>query len=90
MRLVQSVYEGLVLTMYNVTCTTLPVLIFGLVEQNLPASLLMSRPHLYQRVAHNAILSWPRFFKWTFFGMQGGEEDVGRGGKKKVMSQLST
>ncbi|KAK4301015.1 hypothetical protein Pmani_026817 [Petrolisthes manimaculis] len=65
----QSVYEGLVLTMFNVTCTSLPVLLFGLVEQNLPASLLMTRPHLYQRVAHNAVLSWTRFFKWTLFGL---------------------
>ncbi|XP_071540028.1 phospholipid-transporting ATPase IF-like isoform X2 [Panulirus ornatus] len=65
----QSVYESLVLTLYNITFTTLPVLVYGISEQNLPPDLLMSRPHLYQRNSNNALMSWRVFFKWNLFGL---------------------
>nr|XP_045609485.1 phospholipid-transporting ATPase IF-like isoform X2 [Procambarus clarkii] len=65
----QCVYESLVLTMFNITFTTLPVLVFGLFEQNLPSHLLLSRPHLYQRNADNVGMSWRLFFKWNLFAL---------------------
>ncbi|XP_042236307.1 phospholipid-transporting ATPase IF-like isoform X2 [Homarus americanus] len=63
----QSVYDGLLLTMYNITCTSLPVLVYSLVEQNLPSSVLLTRPHLYQLNANNAYMSWRVFFQWNLF-----------------------
>ncbi|XP_047469990.1 phospholipid-transporting ATPase IF-like [Penaeus chinensis] len=65
----QPVYDSLALTMFNITFTSLPVFVFGLFDQNLPAELLMSRPHLYQRIANNAAMSWLIFFKWTLFAL---------------------
>lgn len=54
--------------MYNITFTSLPVIIYGIFDQNLPAHLLMERPHLYKNNARNAALSPLQFLKWTFFG----------------------
>lgn len=65
----QSVYDSLALTMYNITFTSLPVIIYGIFDQNIPAHLLMERPHLYKNNANNAALALPRFLKWTFFGL---------------------
>ncbi|XP_050716966.1 phospholipid-transporting ATPase IF-like [Eriocheir sinensis] len=65
----QSVYDSLALTMYNITFTSLPIIIYGIFDQNLPAHLLMERPHLYKNNAMNAALSPLQFLKWTFFGL---------------------
>lgn len=65
----QSVYEGFILVSFNMTCTFLPVLAYGLFEQNLPADLLMARPHIYKRLAGNSSLTWTRFLKWSIFGL---------------------
>ncbi|XP_064088373.1 LOW QUALITY PROTEIN: phospholipid-transporting ATPase IF-like [Macrobrachium nipponense] len=64
----QTVYDSMILTMYNITFTSMPILVYGLFDQNIPADLLMSRPHLYQANAGNAAMSWPTFFKWIAFG----------------------
>ncbi|XP_045609481.2 LOW QUALITY PROTEIN: phospholipid-transporting ATPase IF [Procambarus clarkii] len=60
----QSVYESLVLTMFNITFTSLPVIIYGLFDQNLPPQLLLDRPHLYENNALNSAMSGLNFFKW--------------------------
>ncbi|XP_068247329.1 LOW QUALITY PROTEIN: phospholipid-transporting ATPase IF-like [Palaemon carinicauda] len=65
----QTVYDSLVLTMYNITFTALPVLVYGLFDQNIPSDLLMSRPHLYKANAKNASMSWSTFFMWIGFGL---------------------
>ncbi|XP_063858808.1 phospholipid-transporting ATPase IF-like isoform X2 [Scylla paramamosain] len=65
----QSVYDSLALTMYNITFTSLPVIIYGIFDQNLPAYLLMEKPHLYKNNANNAGLAPPRFLKWTLLGL---------------------
>ncbi|XP_042878523.1 phospholipid-transporting ATPase IF-like [Penaeus japonicus] len=65
----QSLYESLALTMFNITFTSLPVLIYGLFEQNIPPNILMTRPHLYQRNANNVAMSWLAFLKWNLFAL---------------------
>ncbi|XP_042878521.1 phospholipid-transporting ATPase IF-like [Penaeus japonicus] len=65
----QPVYDSLALTMFNITFTSLPVFVFGLFDQNLPAELLMSRPRLYRQIANNAAMTWLRFFKWNLFAL---------------------
>ncbi|KAK3884823.1 hypothetical protein Pcinc_010929 [Petrolisthes cinctipes] len=65
----QSVYDSLALTMFNITYTSLPVLVFGLFDQSIPQHLLLQRPHLYRRIAKNVSMSWLAFFKWAFFGL---------------------
>ncbi|XP_071540026.1 phospholipid-transporting ATPase IF-like [Panulirus ornatus] len=65
----QSVYDSLSLTLYNITFTSLPVLVYGLFEQNLPPAVLMDRPQLYRSNANNAAMSWLNFFRWTAFAL---------------------
>ncbi|XP_042236213.1 LOW QUALITY PROTEIN: phospholipid-transporting ATPase IF-like [Homarus americanus] len=65
----QSVYDSLSLTMYNITFTSLPVIVYGLLDQNLPPSLLLNRPELYQRIAHNSAMSWLSFCRWNCFAL---------------------
>ncbi|XP_069984990.1 phospholipid-transporting ATPase IF-like [Penaeus vannamei] len=65
----QSLYESLALTAFNITFTSLPVLVYGLFEQNIPPDTLLTRPHLYQRNANNVAMSWLMFLKWNFFAL---------------------
>ncbi|MPC82680.1 putative phospholipid-transporting ATPase IF [Portunus trituberculatus] len=55
--------------MYNITFTSLPVIIYGIFDQNIPAYVLMEKPHLYKNNANNAGLAPPRFLKWTLLGL---------------------
>ncbi|XP_037780538.1 probable phospholipid-transporting ATPase IF isoform X1 [Penaeus monodon] len=65
----QSLYESLALTAFNITFTSLPVLVYGLFEQNIPPDILLTRPHLYQRNANNVAMSWLMFLQWNFFAL---------------------
>ncbi|KAG7160851.1 phospholipid-transporting ATPase IF-like 2, partial [Homarus americanus] len=67
----QSVYDSLSLTMYNITFTSLPVIVYGLLDQNLPPSLLLNRPELYQRIAHNSAIDAFNNYGvyWTYYLM---------------------
>ncbi|KAG0711153.1 putative phospholipid-transporting ATPase IF [Chionoecetes opilio] len=65
----QSVYESFILTVFNITSTTLPVMAYGLFEQDVPPQHLLARPHLYRRLSRNALLSWKIFLKWILYGL---------------------
>jgi len=56
------------LTFYNVLFTSLPILIFGLFEQNHPAQTLLDYPQLYMNIRRNVLMSWSSFFQWIIFG----------------------
>ncbi|GAB6027859.1 hypothetical protein CHUAL_002077 [Chamberlinius hualienensis] len=65
----QPLYDGWFLTVYNLLYTSLPILIFGLFEQNISQTRLMENPKLYLLNAKNALLSHLQFFKWCIFGV---------------------
>nr|XP_053653910.1 phospholipid-transporting ATPase IF-like isoform X2 [Cherax quadricarinatus] len=65
----QSIYESLALTMFNITFTSLPIIIYGLFDQNLPPELLLDRAELYRNNAKNSAMSWFNFFKWNCFAL---------------------
>ena len=44
----QSIYETMQLTVYNITFTSLPILLYGLFERHIPDSDLMDNPHIYK------------------------------------------
>nr|XP_006825887.1 PREDICTED: LOW QUALITY PROTEIN: probable phospholipid-transporting ATPase IF-like [Saccoglossus kowalevskii] len=65
----QTLYESLFLTFYNVTFTSLPILIYGIFEQNLSARTLMLHPQLYIDLKHNASLTWWKYCYWIVLGL---------------------
>lgn len=66
--LFQPIYDTMFLTLYNVLFTSLPILIFGLFEKNLPAQTLLEYPQLYSNNKRNALMSWSTFLQWITFG----------------------
>ena len=65
----QPVYDTFFLTFYNIFFTSLPILVFGLLEQNFSAGQLMANLHLYNDITNNARMSWFQFFKWNILGI---------------------
>ncbi|XP_035775367.1 probable phospholipid-transporting ATPase IF isoform X1 [Anopheles albimanus] len=65
----QSVFDSVFLTLYNVVYTAVPVLITAISEQPYPASTLMQRPELYQKVAGSKQYGWKAFLGWTLEGI---------------------
>ena len=49
----QSIYDSINLTLFNIFWTSLPIFIYGMLEQNLPAATLMNHPKLYKNNAKN-------------------------------------
>ncbi len=45
--LLQSIYETMELTMYNITFTSLPILLYGIFEKHVPTHELMNNPKIY-------------------------------------------
>lgn len=65
----QPLYDTLFLTFYNLLFTSLPVLIYGLFEQNLSAQTLLEYPQLYSNNKRNLLMSWSAFLQWMTFGV---------------------
>ncbi|XP_023715383.1 probable phospholipid-transporting ATPase IF isoform X4 [Cryptotermes secundus] len=65
----QPLYDTLFLTFYNVLFTSLPILIYGLFEQNYSAQTLLDYPQLYTDIRRNVLMSWSSFFQWILFGL---------------------
>lgn len=66
--LFQPLYDTMFLTLYNVLFTSLPVLVYGLFEQNHSAQTLLDYPQLYSNNRRNVLMSWSSFFQWMAFG----------------------
>ncbi|KAJ8890465.1 hypothetical protein PR048_009974 [Dryococelus australis] len=65
----QAMYDSVYLTFYNVLFTSLPVLVYGLFEQDHSDAKLLRFPHLYSQMANNVLMSWSSFFKWILLGL---------------------
>lgn len=66
---IQTLYDSFNLTLYNITWTSLPIFIFGLLEQNLKSKVLLNNPVLYKRISKNYLLSLREFFLWFLYGL---------------------
>ncbi|XP_042194917.1 phospholipid-transporting ATPase IF isoform X2 [Callorhinchus milii] len=64
----QTLYNGAYLTLYNICFTSLPILMFSMLEQIVPPHVLMSKPALYKEISGNANLSLKTFLYWTLLG----------------------
>ncbi|XP_015267253.1 PREDICTED: probable phospholipid-transporting ATPase IH, partial [Gekko japonicus] len=65
----QPLYDTAYLTLYNISFTSLPILLYSLMEQHVSSETLKRDPSLYRDVAKNALLRWRVFIYWTFLGV---------------------
>lgn len=65
----QSLYGGMTLSLFNTTFTALPILFYGLFEQNFSDEDLLRNLHLYRRLSRNAQMNWQQFIKWNVLGL---------------------
>ncbi|CAB3364729.1 Hypothetical predicted protein [Cloeon dipterum] len=63
-----ALYDGFYITLYNVTFTFLPVVIFGITEQDLSADTLLAHPENYLKHRKNSLMTWPKFLLWVALG----------------------
>uniref|UniRef100_H2UJQ6 Phospholipid-transporting ATPase n=1 Tax=Takifugu rubripes TaxID=31033 RepID=H2UJQ6_TAKRU len=62
-------YDTAYLTLYNISFTSLPILLYSLVEQHVTMETLKRDPSLYRDIAKNSLLRWPVFMYWTCLGV---------------------
>ncbi|KAL1022261.1 hypothetical protein UPYG_G00024360 [Umbra pygmaea] len=65
----QPLYDTAYLTLYNISFTSLPILLFSLIEQHINMDILKKDPSLYRDIAKNSLLRWPIFIYWTCLGL---------------------
>uniref|UniRef100_A0A1A8PNA1 Phospholipid-transporting ATPase n=1 Tax=Nothobranchius rachovii TaxID=451742 RepID=A0A1A8PNA1_9TELE len=65
----QPLYDTAYLTLYNISFTSLPILLYSLVEQHVTMETLKREPSLYRDIAKNSLLRWPVFLYWTCLGV---------------------
>ncbi|XP_020820884.1 phospholipid-transporting ATPase IH isoform X1 [Phascolarctos cinereus] len=65
----QPLYDTAYLTLYNISFTSLPILMYSLMEQHVSSDMLKRDPSLYRDIAKNALLRWRVFIYWTFLGV---------------------
>ena len=66
---IQTLYDSFNLTFYNIFWTSLPIFIFGLLEQNLKSKALLKNPVLYKRLSKNYLLTLREFCLWFLYGL---------------------
>uniref|UniRef100_A0A6I8N6M1 Phospholipid-transporting ATPase n=1 Tax=Ornithorhynchus anatinus TaxID=9258 RepID=A0A6I8N6M1_ORNAN len=65
----QPLYDTAYLTLYNISFTSLPILLYSLMEQHVSTDMLKRDPSLYRDIAKNSLLRWRLFIYWTFLGV---------------------
>uniref|UniRef100_A0A4W5Q897 Phospholipid-transporting ATPase n=1 Tax=Hucho hucho TaxID=62062 RepID=A0A4W5Q897_9TELE len=65
----QPLYDTAYLTLYNISFTSLPILLYSLIEKHISIETLKRDPTLYRDVAKNSLLRWPVFLYWTCLGL---------------------
>ncbi|CAG06658.1 unnamed protein product, partial [Tetraodon nigroviridis] len=65
----QPLYDTAYLTLYNISFTSLPILLYSLIEQHIHMDILKKDPTLYRDIAKNSLLTWPTFIYWTVLGV---------------------
>ncbi|KAL6010963.1 putative phospholipid-transporting ATPase 8 [Asimina triloba] len=64
----QPAYNDWYLSFYNVFFTSLPVIAFGVFDQDVSADLCLKYPLLHQEGVQNILFSWYRILGWMFNG----------------------
>ncbi|XP_015439518.1 PREDICTED: probable phospholipid-transporting ATPase IF [Dufourea novaeangliae] len=64
----QAFYDGMFLMLFNVIFTSLPVIVYGLLEQDYTSDKLLRFPHLYKMYRNNYLLKGTQFLQWSALG----------------------
>ncbi|XP_076683090.1 phospholipid-transporting ATPase IF isoform X2 [Andrena cerasifolii] len=64
----QAFYDSMFLMFFNLLFTSLPILAYGLLEQDYNADKLLRYPYLYKMYKNNYLLSTKQFLIWTCLG----------------------
>ncbi|KAI2532613.1 ATP11B isoform 8, partial [Pan troglodytes] len=64
----KTLYDSVYLTLYNICFTSLPILIYSLLEQHVDPHVLQNKPTLYRDISKNRLLSIKTFLYWTILG----------------------
>lgn len=64
----QTLYEKYHYQLYNVVYTFLPIIIYAVLDQELPEKMLLSNPKLYAAGPKKALFNNRRFFSWFLVG----------------------
>lgn len=65
----QTIYSGWYLTLFNTTFVALPVLVYGMMEQEYSKDRLLQQPSLYKDIAKDARMTWQSFLLWMVLGL---------------------
>lgn len=65
----QTVFESFYLTIFNITCTSLPILVYGILEQNRKSKDLLANPRLYNKLNRNSMFTLHECFYWVGLGI---------------------
>ncbi|XP_029155219.1 probable phospholipid-transporting ATPase IF isoform X3 [Nylanderia fulva] len=65
----QELYDGVFLMCFNLLFTSLPILLYGLLEQDHNAKKLMRHPYLYKLNKNNYLMSRKQFMVWMLLGL---------------------
>lgn len=58
----------MLLMLFNVVFTSLPILVFGLLEQDYSADKLLRYPYLYKMYKHNYLMTARQLLQWSLIG----------------------
>lgn len=70
----QALYDSMFLMFFNMLFTSLPILVFGVLEQDYSAEKLIQYPYLYKLHRNNYLMKKLQFVIWTFLGAYSDED----------------
>ncbi|XP_008214118.1 probable phospholipid-transporting ATPase IF isoform X1 [Nasonia vitripennis] len=65
----QALYDSIFLMCFNIFFSSVPILVYGIIEQNYPDEKLLKFPQLYQLHKKNYLLSPSQFLLWIFMAI---------------------
>ena len=60
-----TIFDSFFLVMYNTLYSSVPVLVFAILEKNIPADQLLKDPKLYKKNRKNSLMSHQQLLKWS-------------------------
>ena len=66
---IETLYDSWNLMLFNITWTSLPIFVFGLLEQNIKSKHLLNNPGLYRRISKNYLMTLREFLLWFLYGL---------------------
>ncbi|XP_076237899.1 phospholipid-transporting ATPase IF [Calliopsis andreniformis] len=64
----QAFYDGMFLMLFNLLFTSMPILVYGLLEQDYSADKLLRYPYMYKMYKNNYLMTGTQFLIWTLLG----------------------